>query len=85
MDVLKRLFEAHFQVPVEQVEPLQGELGGSGRRIIRLAGEKSRAIGILYGVREENVAFLDFSRHFGFPAKRRLFTPLACSTMAERF
>jgi len=64
MDVLKRLFEAHFQVPVEQVEPLQGELGGSGRRIIRLAGEKSRAIGILYGVREENVAFLDFSRHF---------------------
>src|SRR5215472_3133610 len=64
MDVLKRLFEAHFQVPVEQVEPLQGELGGSGRRIIRLAGEKSRAIGILSGVREENVAFLDFSRHF---------------------
>jgi len=64
MDVLKRLFEAHFQVPVEQVEPLQGELGGSGRRIIRLAGKKSRAIGILYGVREENVAFLDFSRHF---------------------
>src|SRR5215472_16212167 len=64
MDVLKRLFEAHFQAPVEQVEPLQGELGGSGRRIIRLAGEKSRAIGILYGVREENVAFLDFSRHF---------------------
>jgi aminoglycoside/choline kinase family phosphotransferase len=49
---------------VEQLEPLQGELGGSGRRIIRLAGEKSRAIGILYGVREENVAFLDFSRHF---------------------
>jgi len=44
--------------------PLQGELGGSGRKIIRLANEKHRAIGILYGVREENVAFLEFSKHF---------------------
>jgi len=51
-------------VPVEQVHPLQGELGGSGRRIVRLAGAGHRAIGILYGVREENVAFLEFSRHF---------------------
>ncbi len=44
--------------------PVQGELGGSGRKIVRLTGEGKRAIGILYGVREENVAFLDFSRHF---------------------
>ncbi len=43
---------------------LQGELGGSGRRIVRLAAGDLRAIGILYGVREENVAFLTFSRHF---------------------
>jgi aminoglycoside/choline kinase family phosphotransferase len=43
---------------------VQGELGGSGRKIIRLSGEKSSAIGILYDVREENVAFLEFSRHF---------------------
>src|SRR6266851_10176171 len=64
MDVLKRLFEQHFRSPVERMEPLQGELGGSGRKIIRLAGEKRSAIGILYGVREENVAFLEFSRHF---------------------
>jgi aminoglycoside/choline kinase family phosphotransferase len=27
-------------------------------------GEKARAIGILYNVREENAAFLEFSRHF---------------------
>src|SRR6266849_3572854 len=64
MDVLKKLFEQHFRSPVVSVQPLQGELGGSGRKIIRLASEKTSAIGILYGVREENVAFLEFSRHF---------------------
>jgi aminoglycoside/choline kinase family phosphotransferase len=64
MDVLKKLFEHHFHAPSERIVPLQGELGGSGRKIIRLANEKHRAIGILYGVREENVAFLEFSKHF---------------------
>ena len=64
MDILKKLFEQHFRSPVEQVRPLQGQLGGSGRKIIRLAGEKVSAIGILYDVREENAAFLEFSRHF---------------------
>ena len=64
MDVLKRLFEQHFQLPVEQVKPLQGQLGGSGRAIVRLTGGAHRAIGIVYPVREENVAFLEFSRHF---------------------
>ena len=64
MDVLKRLFEEHFRVPADQLQPLQGELGGSGRRIVRLTGGAISAIGILYGVREENEAFLEFSRHF---------------------
>jgi len=64
MDVLKRLFEQHFQSAVEQMQPLQGGLGGSGRKVIRLAGEKVSAIGILYDVREENAAFLEFSKHF---------------------
>ncbi len=64
VDLLKTLFERHFHSPVLRVQPLQGQLGGSGRKIIRLAGEKQSAIGILYGVREENVAFLEFSRHF---------------------
>ena len=64
MDVLQRLFEQHFHSPVALVQPLQGQLGGSGRRIIRLADQNQRAIGILYDVREENVAFLEFSRHF---------------------
>jgi aminoglycoside/choline kinase family phosphotransferase len=64
MDVLKNLFEQHFHTPAERVQPLQGQLGGSGRKIIRLVGEKISAIGILYDVREENAAFLEFSRHF---------------------
>src|SRR5215469_4289610 len=64
MDILKDLFEKHFHFPVERVQPVQGELGGSGRKIIRLSGKGDSAIGILYGVREENVAFLQFSRHF---------------------
>jgi aminoglycoside/choline kinase family phosphotransferase len=64
MDVLNRLFEQHFHSPVERAQPLQGELGGSGRKIIRLSSEKFSVIGVLYDVREENVAFLEFSRHF---------------------
>jgi len=44
--------------------PVQGQLGGSGRIIVRLSGGGHTAIGILYSVREENVAFLEFSRHF---------------------
>lgn len=64
MDILKQLFERHFHAPAERIEPLQGQLGGSGRKIFRLAGKKGSAIGVLYEVREENIAFLEFSRHF---------------------
>jgi len=64
MEVLKRLFERHFHAPVERVEPLQGQLGGSGRKIVRLSSGRITAIGIIYDVRGENVAFLEFSRHF---------------------
>src|SRR5438874_3359790 len=64
MEILSELFEHYFHSPVIRVQPLQGQLGGSGRRIIRLHGESKTAIGILYDVREENAAFLEFSRHF---------------------
>src|SRR5216684_4635419 len=64
MDVLNKLFEKHFGAPAERIQPLQGELGGSGRKIVRLSRGNQSAIGILYGVREENAAFLAFSRHF---------------------
>jgi len=63
MEVLKRLFERHFHCPVERAEPLQGQLGGRAQDHPVLRGTSS-AIGILYGVREENAAFLEFSRHF---------------------
>ncbi len=64
MEVLKQLFERHFHSLADRAQQLQGELGGSGRKIMRLSSDKFSAIGILYDVREENVAFLEFSRHF---------------------
>ena len=64
IDVLKKLFEQHFRTPAARIQPLQGQLGGSGRNVIRLSTDPVSAIGILYNVREENVAFLEFSRHF---------------------
>jgi aminoglycoside/choline kinase family phosphotransferase len=64
MDILAQLFENHFRVRPSIIQPLQGELGGSGRKIIRLSNNQLSAIGILYSVREENAAFLQFSRHF---------------------
>jgi aminoglycoside/choline kinase family phosphotransferase len=64
MDILKKLFEQHFRSPLIRVQPLQGHLGGSGRTIVRLIGENATAIGIRHNVREENVAFIEFSRHF---------------------
>lgn len=63
-DILKELFQRRFHQPVGRVQPLQGQLGGSGRRIVRLASGDFAAIGVLYDVREENVAFLEFSKHF---------------------
>src|SRR6202162_5488273 len=64
MNTLNRRFEERFRSPVTHVHPLQGQLGGAGRQIIRLSNEAHTAIGIVYGVREENVAFLEFSKHF---------------------
>ncbi|MBA3913805.1 MAG: phosphotransferase [Acidobacteriales bacterium] len=64
MDVLEKLFKQRFQAPPDSVRPLQGELGGSERRLFRLSASQSSAIGVLHNVREENVAFVEFSRHF---------------------
>ncbi len=64
MEVLKKLFEQRFHRTPERVQALQGQLGGSGRKIIRLVSGSISAIGILYDVNEENMAFLEFSRHF---------------------
>lgn len=64
MDVLKELFESHFHQPPARMQPVKGQLGASERTIVRLAAGNASAIGILYNVREENRAFLAFSRHF---------------------
>src|SRR2546421_13020879 len=64
MGILEKLFERHFHSQAERVQPIQGQLGGSGRQIIRLANNSFSAIGVHYEVREENIAFLEFSRHF---------------------
>jgi aminoglycoside/choline kinase family phosphotransferase len=64
MNALEKLYLGHFGSPALGIRPLQNHLGGSGRRIVRLTGEKQSAIGILHEVREENAAFLEFSRHF---------------------
>ena len=64
MEVLKQLFEQHYHLPTEHVRPIQGQLGGSGRLILRLSGGGMTSVGVLYGVREENVAFVEFSKHF---------------------
>jgi len=34
MDLLRELFEQHFHSLPDRVLPLQGELGGSGRKIV---------------------------------------------------
>ena len=64
MEILQTLFERRFGVPAEQIRSLQGQLGGSGRKLFRLSTEKFRAIGVIYDMREENVAFIEFSQHF---------------------
>ena len=64
MDVLKKLFQQHFGFPPDEIKPLQGQLGGSGRAIVRLTGQGIGAIGVVGPDRAENIAFLEFSKHF---------------------
>src|SRR5207245_1114727 len=64
MDVLTKLFEERFRSPVALVQPLDERLSGSGRKLMRLTNGEVTAIGVLYGVREENVAFVEFTKHF---------------------
>ena len=84
--ILGTLFEQHFHFPVEVVTPLHGELGGSGRKLTRLSAAGRSAIGVQYNVREENVAFLEFSRHFrkhGLPVPEIFIEDLAHGAYLE--
>ena len=65
IDALKRLFEHHFRSPAARVQPLQGELGGSGRKIIRLRQRKiHRHRHSLRRARRKRRLFSTFSKHF---------------------
>jgi aminoglycoside/choline kinase family phosphotransferase len=86
MDVLHALFEQHFHISPQQVKPLQGQLGGSGRAILRLSAGPATAVGIVYPVREENAAFLEFSHHFrrhGLPVPEIYAEDLAAGAYLE--
>jgi len=60
--LLKELFENHFGEPVEAVAPLKG--GGSDRKLFRLRHAQRSVIGVTNSDRQENLAFLGFSKHF---------------------
>jgi len=64
MEILNQLFQQHFAAATERIEPLRSNLGASERKLFRLSNGQHSAIGVLYGVREENAAFLGFTRHF---------------------
>jgi aminoglycoside/choline kinase family phosphotransferase len=59
---LEQLFRDRFGTGVDSVAPLKSD--GSGRKYWRLAGGGHRVIGVLGPDRDENRAFLSFSRHF---------------------
>ncbi len=62
-DVLTELFERHFRSPAVTVLPLEGD--GSSRQMFRLVGsDYQTAIGVVGPDRDENRAFLSFSRSF---------------------
>jgi aminoglycoside/choline kinase family phosphotransferase len=68
-ELLKELFQTHFGEAVEKAAPLKG--GGSDRKLVRLINTNRSVIGVTNPDRQENAAFLEFSKHFrrtGLPA-----------------
>ncbi len=59
---LIELFQSYFKEMVRIITPLKAH--GSDRKIYRLAGVTHSAIGVANADRAENIAFLEFSRHF---------------------
>jgi len=59
---LTNLFESHFKEKVVKSGPVRAN--GSDRKLSRLVGAKHSAIGVENADRTENIAFLEFSRHF---------------------
>jgi aminoglycoside/choline kinase family phosphotransferase len=68
-NLLKDFFSSHFGEPANNIAPLKG--GGSDRKLYRLSNEQRSVIGVANSDRQENAAFLEFSKHFrraGLPA-----------------
>jgi len=61
-DDLRALFEATFGERVRSCVSLRAD--GSARLLFRLAGDRRSVIGVRHENREENAAFVGFSRHF---------------------
>ncbi len=59
---LRLLFREKFGVDAETLVPVRAE--GSNRRIYRLTGAGTSAIGVLNEDAKENRAFIEFSKHF---------------------
>ena len=59
---IPNLFETHFNETVNQSTPLKSH--GSDRKLYRLIGDTYTAIGVENSDRAENIAFVEFSKHF---------------------
>jgi len=60
---LAELFTSHFGAPPTTIDELRAH--GSDRKLYRLhAADGRTTVGVEYGEREENAAFVGFSRHF---------------------
>ena len=62
MKRLEKIFFHQYGVVPDRIEPLKSN--GSDRKIYRLFKDQHTVIGIIGSNREENEAFLEFSRHF---------------------
>jgi aminoglycoside/choline kinase family phosphotransferase len=61
-DPLKELFRARFGAEADTLVPVRAD--GSSRKIYRLTGAGTTAIGVLNDDAKENRAFIEFSKHF---------------------
>ena len=59
---LTKLFEAHFGDKVKDISALRAH--GSDRKLFRIRAGARSVIGVENSDRAENVAFVEFSRHF---------------------
>lgn len=59
---LKELFKKTFKEDIENFLPLKGD--ASSRRLFRIQSKRRSVVGVIGSDKLENIAFLEFSRHF---------------------